>query len=117
MSLLPSFFTVRVAGAPLPYPFVIALKSIEVSTSTDQASIFRMEFELSKTATGDWDITQFDLFLPLVPISISVNVTPFLREVLINGYVHDAHLDNHTSPGKSTLQVTGMDALGTLMTL
>lgn len=116
MSFLPTFYTVQVAFAPLPYPFLSALKEIEIETSTERAAIFRMRFELSKTPLGDWDVLQLDIFRPLVPIKISV----FLGsrpETIINGYLNEARLDNRSQPGASTLEVVGMDATGTLMNL
>ncbi len=116
MPFLPTFYTVQVALAPLPYPFLSALKEIEIETSTERAAIFRLRFELSRTPLGDWDVLQFDLFRPLVPIRISV----FLGsrpETLINGYCSEARLDSRSQPGASTLEVVGMDACGTLMNL
>lgn len=114
MAFLPTFYTVQVAFAPLPYPFLSALESIEVETSTDGPAMFRMRFALSKTPLGDWDVLQFDIFRPLVPIKISV----FLGsrpETIVNGYLNEATLDNRSQPGASVLEVVGMDASGTLM--
>lgn len=115
MAILPSFFTVKVAMAPLPLPFLSALTSIEVETSTEQASIFRLNFALSQTTFGDWDLLQFDLFRPTVPVSISVGLGKLLPETLINGYVREARIDNQTRPGASTLKVVGLDATATRM--
>jgi phage protein D len=106
-----------VAFAPLPLRYLDALRQIEVETATEQAAIFRLRFELSQTAMGDWDVLQFDLFRPMVPVRISVHLGLGLRETLINGYVREARLDNRTEPGASTLEVVGLDATGTLMNL
>jgi hypothetical protein len=114
MAFLPVFYSVQVAGAPLPEPLLTALKQVEIETSTDQASIFRLHFELSRSALGDWDVLQIDLFQPKTPICISVYLG-LLPETIINGYVREAHLDNSNQPGKSTLEVVGMDATSTLM--
>ncbi|HVT16402.1 MAG TPA: hypothetical protein VHQ90_09525 [Thermoanaerobaculia bacterium] len=116
MSFLPTFFTVQVAFAPLPQPLLAALKQVEIETSTDQASIFRLRFELSRTALGDWDVLQIDLFRPLVPLRIGVFLG-LLPETIVNGYVKEAHLGNRNQPGQSTLEVVGMDATSTLMNL
>lgn len=115
MPILPSFFTVKVAMAPLPLPFLNALTSIEVETATEQASIFRLNFALSQTPFGDWDLLVFDLFRPNVPVSISVGIGKPLPETLINGYVREARVDNQTRPGASTLKVVGLDATATIM--
>jgi hypothetical protein len=117
MSFLPSFYTVLVAFAPLPFPFLDALREIEVTTSTEQAGTFTLRFDLSQTALGDWDVLQVDIFRPLVPIQVRVHLGLGLSEALINGYVHSARLQNSNTPGGSTLEVTGMDATATLMNL
>jgi phage protein D len=117
MPFLPSFYTVLVAFAPLPYPFLSALREIEVATSTEQACTFTLRFDLSQTALGDWDVLQFDIFRPLVPIQIRVQFGLGISEALINGYVRAARLQNRNEPGRSTLEVTGMDATASLMHL
>jgi hypothetical protein len=117
MSFLPSFYTILVGFVPLPYPFLDALREIEVVTSTEQASTFTLRFDLSQTALGDWDVLQIDIFRPLVPIQIRVHLGFGLSEALINGYVRSARLQNRNEPGRSTLEVTGMDATATLMHL
>ena len=117
MSFLPSFYTVLVGFAPLPYPFLSALREIEVATSTEQAGTFTLRFDLSQTALGDWDVLQVDIFRPLVPIQVRVSLGLGLSEPLINGYVRSARLQNRNEPGRSTLEVTGMDATATLMHL
>lgn len=117
MGFLPNFYTVLVASVPLPFPFLSALRQIEVETSTETAGIFRLHFELSQTVFGDWDVLQFDIFRPLVPIQIRISLGNGLSEPLINGYIREARLNNRTEPGRSTLDVIGMDATATLMTL
>ena len=115
MSLLPSYFLVQVAFAPLPVLFMQALREIEVETAVGQASIVRLHFELSRNSFGDFDATTFDIFRPLVPIRVSVSVGLGIPQTLINAYVADAKLGTRNEPGASTLEVVAMDALGTLM--
>jgi hypothetical protein len=115
VGLIPSLYTVKVAMAPLPPPFLTALTSIEVESSLEEASVVRLHFELSQTALGDWDVLQFDIFRPLVPVSISVMLGKFLPETLVNGYVREVRLNNRTQPGASTLEVVAFDATATLM--
>ncbi len=116
MPFLPTNYTVEVARAPLPAPLLSALKEIEIETSTERASIFRLRFELSRTPLGDWDVLQLDIFQPLVPVKIGIFLGSW-PETIINGYVNEARLDSRSQPGASTLEVTGMDATATLMNL
>lgn len=106
---------VQVAFAPLPILFMQALRQIEVETSVGRASMFRLHFDLSRNSFGDFDALAIDIFRPLVPIRISISAGAGLPQTLINGYVKDARLGARNEPGASTLEVVGMDALGTLM--
>jgi hypothetical protein len=115
MALLPSYFVVQVAFAPLPPPYSTALAEIEVDASVDGASAFRLHFDLGRTLLGDFDALVIDIFRPLVPIRISVSAGLGIPQTLINGYIRDARLSVSNEPGRSTLEVAGMDALGTLM--
>src|SRR3546814_13900339 len=115
MPLLPSFFTVQVAFAPLPPPFMSALRQIEVECSIARASIFRLHFDMSRTLLGDWDLLQFDIFRPLMPVRISVAFGLGLPQTLINGFVRDVAVQNSTEPGASPLGIVGLDAPATLM--
>jgi hypothetical protein len=115
VQLIPSFFIVQLALAPLPLPFVDALETIEVETSTDEASVVRLRFALSRNAIGDWDLQTFDLFRPLVPVTVRVSFGSFVPQVLVNGYIRETKLQNSNQPGSSTLDVVAFDATATLM--
>lgn len=114
MSLLPQFFTVTAGFVPLPAPWFNALREIEIETSSNRASIFRLHFDLSRNVIGDYD-APVELFHPLVPISIRLSVGPGVPLTIINGFVHDAQLSVSNTPGATTYEVVCMDALGTLM--
>ncbi|SAL80251.1 Phage late control gene D protein (GPD) [Caballeronia peredens] len=115
MSLLPSFFLVSVMKAPLPLPFVEALESVEVECSTDAASILRLRFSLSRNGFGDWDLQTFDLFRPMLPVSIRLAAGSIVPETLVNGFVRETRLHNAERPGRSTLEVVALDATATVM--
>lgn len=115
MALLPSWFTIQVAFAPMPVPFFQALREIDIETSIGQASIFRLHFDLSRNLFGDYDALAIDIFRPMMPVKISVAAGLPVPQVLINGYIKDAQLSAGAAPGTSRLEVVGMDALGTLM--
>ncbi len=115
MPLLPSFFAVQVAFAPLPALFMRALRQIEIETAVGQASIFRLHFDLSRNFIGDFDAMAIDVFLPLTPISIRLSSLFGAPQCLVNGFVRDTRLAARNQPGQSTLEVVGMDKLGTVM--
>lgn len=115
MQIIPSFFIVQVLKAPLPLPFVDALESIEVECSTDQASILRLRFALSRNWLGDWDLQTIDLFRPMLPVSVRLAFGSFVPETLVNGYIREIRLLNGDRPGQARLEVVALDATATLM--
>src|SRR4051794_31974088 len=115
MGFIPAFYVVQIAMAPLPAPFVHALREIEVETAVGQASIFRLHFDLSRNFMGDYDALAIDIFRPLVPITIRISAGLPIPQALINGHIQNAKVSASNQPGKSTLEVVGMDKLGTLM--
>jgi hypothetical protein len=115
MQIIPSFFLVQVAKAPLPLPFIDALEDIEVECATDAASILRLRFALSRNWLGDWDLQTFDLFQPMLPVSVRLAFGSFVPETLVNGYVRETRLLNGDRPGQARLEVVAMDATATLM--
>ncbi len=115
MPLLPSFFAVQVAFAPLPALFVQALREMEVETAVGQASNARLHFDLSRNMLGDLDLQAFDIFRPLVPLTISVSMGLGIPQVLINAFVRNVRLDPSNTPGGSRLEVVALDALATVM--
>ena len=115
MALLPSFFLVQLAFAPLP-PFIgNALTQIEIDSSIEGAAMFRLHFDLARNFLGDFDAIAVDLFRPLFPIRVSLSFGLGLPMTLINGFIRDVQLDVGDEPGTARLEVTGADALGTLM--
>src|SRR5438876_12059961 len=114
MQIIPSFFLVEVARAPLPFVFFDALESIEVECSTELASIVRLKFALSRTEIGDWDLQTVDLFRPMMPVSVRLAFGSFVPETLVNGYVCEVKLNNAGRPGRSKFEVIAMDATATL---
>jgi hypothetical protein len=115
MALLPSFFVVQVALAPLPAPFMQALRQIEIETAVGQASILRLHFDLSRTFLGDLDVMAFDIFQPMFPVSIRLSSGLGLPQCLVNAFIRDTKLAAGNEPGRSTLEVVAIDALGTTM--
>jgi hypothetical protein len=117
MALLPSYFNILLGFAPLPYPLMQALRQIEVETAVGRASMFRLHFDLSRNIFGDFDALALPIFRPLLPISIRASLGLGVPQAIINGYLQDARLSASNTPGHSTLELVGSDALGTLMGL
>src|SRR5260221_534761 len=76
---------------PLPSPLLTALQKIEVETSTEMASVFRLRFGISQTGFGDWDLImpQYEetLFRPLTLVQVRVKVGISIPIAIINGYI------------------------------
>ena len=108
-------YTVLVGMPPLPIPppLLSALQKVEVETSTEMASVFRLRFGISQNATGDWDLLapQYEaLFLPLTQVQIRVKVGIDIPKAIINGYITNQRVLYDDEGGASVMEITGMDA-------
>lgn len=99
---------------PLPFPLLNALQKIEVDTSTEMASVFRLRFGMSRTDFGDWDVLmpQYEetVFRPLTPVQIRVKVGIDIPKAIINGYITNQRVLYDDEGGASAMEITGMDA-------
>jgi hypothetical protein len=103
-------WTLQIAFAPAPPPVVDAVQEIHVDAALDEAGAFRLRLGLPQTVTGDWGILALDLFRPLVPVTVRVQVGVGLPEAVIAGYVTEQRVVYSEEPGGTHLVVTGMDA-------
>jgi hypothetical protein len=115
MAIVPPFFQVRIAFAPLPAPLLWALEGIQAECSVDSASILRLRFRLSRNMIGDWDPPIADIFRPNLPITVAVGAGLPIPETIVNGYVREVR--QTTSGTRGTAEVIAMDATATLMNL
>ena len=107
---MPVSFTLLMAMAPAPPPVMDAVQEVEVETTTEAASVFRLRLGIAQTALGDWTVLNLDPFRPLVPVSVRVQTGLGIPEAIINGYVTGQQVTYADEPGQSVLEVTGMDA-------
>jgi hypothetical protein len=90
-----------------------AIQQIEVDSSIEVASMFRVRIgivQVSRDSGSDWSILARDLFTPLKPVTLRVNLDAGTAVTLINGYVSGLDVSFADEPGGSNLEVVGMDA-------
>ncbi len=102
-------FTILLGFAPAPSEVIDAVQTIEIETSTEMASMFRLRLGIAQTTLGDWTLLEQDLFRPLTPLSIRISNSLGLPEALINGYVSNQQVAYADQPGDTVLEVSGMD--------
>lgn len=99
---------------PAPPPLVKALQRIEIESSTDVASVFRIRFGMTQSPGLDWDLAgaqyQETLFRPFSPVQIRVKIGIEIPETIINGYITSQQVLYDDEGGGSALEITGMDA-------
>jgi phage protein D len=108
--LLGIGFTLLIGMVPAPSEIVEAIQEVEIETSSEVASVFRLRLGIAQTAIGDWTVLQHDLFRPLVPVSLRVLSGDGLPQAVINGYVSSLQATYADEPDQSTVEVMGMDA-------
>lgn len=103
-------YTILLGGAaPLPAPLVEAIQKIEIETSTEVASVFRIRFGITQTDFGDWNILFEDVFKPLLPIQIRVQTGILPPQAIMNGFVSTQEVVYDDQAGSSYLEVSAMD--------
>ena len=108
---MPSIdWTLQVAFAPAPPPVVQVVQQIIVDATIDKASAVSLRLGLPQNPIGDWGVLAFDLFRPMVPLTVRVKVGPLLPDAIFTGYVTGQHAVYSDAPGGTYLRVTGMDA-------
>ena len=101
-------YAIDLDHAPAPEELIEALQEVEVETSIEVASIFRLRIGIAQTATG-WSMLDDDLFTPLLPVTIRLTGGSTPAQTLINGYVASQVVTYAEQPGQSVLEVTGLD--------
>jgi len=109
-------YTLQIDNAPADPALLEAIALIEVEDDAALASAFRLRLTIGLGNDGDWTWVAEDMFKPLTPVAINVNVGSQTSEQLINGYVTSHHIHFDKEVGNSFLEVIGMDA-STLMNL
>jgi hypothetical protein len=99
---------------PAPPALINAMHRIEIETSTDLASTFRMRFGMTQSPGLDWDLVgplfQDALFRPFTPVQIRVKVGVEIPQAIINGYIGGQQALYDDQSGSSALEITGLDA-------
>jgi hypothetical protein len=97
-----------VVPIPVPKPVLDALKSIEVTSRTDQPSGFQLTFTLNNRSPLQTLFLIAGSQTPLlrVIVILTVNGTP---NVLMDGVMTNQQVSPGSKPGESTLTITGED--------
>jgi hypothetical protein len=103
-------YTILIGGTlPLPASLVEAIQRIEIETSTEMASVFRIRFGITQTEFGDWNILFEDIFKPLLPLQIRIQTGLLPPQAIMNGFVINQEVVYDDQPSSSYLEITAMD--------
>jgi len=103
-------YAVVLGQAPAGPDLMAAVQDIEIEQSIDLASIVRIRLGLAETRDGtDWDMLKDDPFKPLTSLTVRV-VLGSKPVTLINSYLTGQMAQFADEPGRSTLEVIGLDA-------
>lgn len=102
-------YTVQINDAPASAEVLDAVREIQVENNSGMAGIFRLRLAIGMSDGGDWTVIEDDPFQPLTPVSIGIQAGTGLSEPLINGYVTSQQILLSNEPGRSMLEIIGMD--------
>lgn len=103
-------YTLIINNAPATPNLMEAIQELHVENNGDMADVFRLRIAIGMSGSGDWTILEDDLFKPLTPVTILMQVGTGLSEPLISGYVTSHRVEISNEPGRSFFEVVGMDA-------
>jgi phage protein D len=108
-------FVLEVGGASASEQLLEAVQSIEVEDHAEQADMLRLRMAVAVERDGGrWSVLDAGLFARLTNVKVSAKVGPGRAEPLIDAYVIDLRASFSGEPGRSTLEVVGMDATALL---
>ena len=102
-------YTILINNAPASAEVLDAVREIQVENNSEMAGIFRLRLAIGMSDNGDWTIIEDDPFQPLTPVAIAIQVGTGLSEPVINGYVTSQQILLSNEPGRSFLEIVGMD--------
>jgi phage protein D len=108
--VLPVAFVLTIGLTPAPAEVLSDVQEIEIESATEEASMFRLRIGITRKAGGSWSTVDADLFRPLVRVGIRIQAGIGAPSPVINGYVSGQEVRYAEKSGRSTLEVTGMDA-------
>jgi hypothetical protein len=99
---------------PAPPALINAMQRIEIETSTELASTFRMRFGMTQSPGTDWDLVgqqyQDTLFRPFTPVQVRIKLGIEFPQAIVNGYIAGQQVLYDDQGGNSAIEITGMDA-------
>lgn len=102
-------YSILLDGRRPPAGVMDAIQEVEVDSSIDVASMFRIRIGIVQTGREDWSVLARDLFKPLQALTLRAQVDSATTVTLINGYVSGLVATFADRPGRSSLEVVGMD--------
>ncbi len=97
-----------VIAVPVPHPLTDALMSVQVTTTDGGRSGFQLTFAVSKKSLINTTLLPAGFFDPLVRVIIVATVNG-IPNVLMDGVITRQEITPSSTPGQSTLTVTGED--------
>lgn len=108
-------YTLQIVGQPAPPELLASVQSLEVEDHADVADMFRLRLAVGVAGSGDrWNVVDDAQFTRLANVRIAAKVGRGSAEPLIDGYVVDLRTSLSAEPGRSVLEVVGMDATALL---
>jgi phage protein D len=104
-------FVLEVGGSAAPTELLEAVQAIEVEDHADQADMLRLRLAVGvERGGGRWSVVDSGLFGRLTNVRVAVKVGSGAAQPLIDAYVIDLRAAFSGEPGRSGLEVVGMDA-------
>lgn len=103
-------FTLLINNLPAAPDVIDAVQQLEVEDHADMADMLRLTLSIGVgDGCGNYNLLDADLFQPLTPLRVLVQIGAGLPIPLIEAYVIETSASFQNQPGQSTLNVVAMD--------
>ncbi|HEX4719377.1 MAG TPA: hypothetical protein VH300_12655 [Thermoleophilaceae bacterium] len=109
--MLEVAFVLQVDGQPASDDLLESVQAIEVEDNAEQADMLRLRLATAVERNGGrWSVLDAGLFARLTNVQVSAKVGSGTSAPLIDAYVIDLRASFSSEPGRSTVEIVGMDA-------
>jgi phage protein D len=103
-------FVLQVDGQPASDELLESVQSIEVEDNAEQADMLRLRLATAVERDGGrWSVLDAGLFARLTNVRVGAKVGSGASQPLIDAYVIDLRANFSSEPGRSSVEIVGMD--------
>lgn len=104
-------YVLKVGGSPAEQSLLEAVQAVEIEDHAEQADMLRLRLSIAVEPDGGrWSVLDSAFFPRLQQVQVAAKAGSGAAEPIIDAYVVDVRTSFSGEPGRSTVEIVGMDA-------